>query len=124
MAEVLKKKFNIRKILKDVVEKCITEADNITKQDGITEENIEMLNSYQETIKRKINAVKTLEDEILDLEDDPNAMENILSESTRFEINSKAKLASVIKFVAANAMKNESKLEPMYRPNKFTKTEY
>ena len=46
MAEVLKKKFNIRKILKDVVEKCITEADNITKQDGITEENIEMLNLY------------------------------------------------------------------------------
>ena len=90
------------------------------KQDVITEENIQMLNSYQETLKRKINAVKTLEDEIVDLEDDPNIMENILSESTQSEINSKAKLASIIKFVAANTMKNESKeskLEPMYRPN-------
>ena len=54
MAEVLKKKINIRKILKDVVEKFITEADNIMKHDGITEENIQMLNSHHEKQRKQI----------------------------------------------------------------------
>ena len=47
MIEVVKKKFDIRKILKDVVEKSLNEADDIMKQDDSTEEKIPKLNSYK-----------------------------------------------------------------------------
>ena len=47
MIEAVKKKFDIRKILKDVVEKSLNEADDIMKQDDSTEEKIQKLNSYK-----------------------------------------------------------------------------
>ena len=42
------------------------------KQDDLTEKKIQLLNSYQETLKCKIYPAKTLEDEIADLEDSPD----------------------------------------------------
>ena len=44
---------------------------------------LEILLSYQYTLKRKINAVKTLEDKILEQEEDPATMEAILTESMK-----------------------------------------
>ena len=44
---------------------------------------LEILSSYQYTLKRKINAVKTLEDTILEQEEDPATMEAILTESMK-----------------------------------------
>ena len=40
-----------------------------------TNKIIEILSSHQDTLKHKINAVKTLEDEILQLEDEPDTIE-------------------------------------------------
>ena len=44
-----------------------------------TNEIIGILSSYQDTLKHKINAIKTLEDEILQLEDDPGTIEAIVT---------------------------------------------
>ena len=44
---------------------------------------LEILSSYQYTLKGKINAVKTLEDTILEQEEDPATMEAILTESMK-----------------------------------------
>ena len=54
MAEVIKQKFDIRKILNDVVERSLNEADSIMKQNDLTEEKIQMLNSYQKIPKRNL----------------------------------------------------------------------
>ena len=59
----------------------------------------EILSSYQDTLKRKINTVNTLEDEFLELEDDKATTEVILTESTKFEIESKRKLNLITKFI-------------------------
>lgn len=62
-----------------------------------TNETIWILLSYQDTLKRKINVFITLEDEILELEDDPATIEAILTESTKFKIESKGKVSLIAK---------------------------
>lgn len=44
---------------------------------------------YQDTLKYKINAAKTLENQILKLKDDPTATEIVLTGRIKFEIESK-----------------------------------
>ena len=68
-----------------------------------------MFYSYQQTQQRKINAVRTLENETVDLEDNPNVLETILNEGTDFEINSKARLNAVINFVEVKKKINRKK---------------
>ena len=65
----------------------------------LTLTKLEILSSYQDTLKRKINTVNTLEDEFLELEDDKATTEVILTESTKFEIESKRKLNLITKFI-------------------------
>ena len=60
----------------------VNEADNLIKNDD--EQTLETLESFQEVLKRKLAAVKTLEDEIISMTDNP-------AESITFEIYSKAK---------------------------------
>ena len=69
------------------------------------------MSSYQETLKRKINAAKTLEDQILELEYDPATIEAILTGSTKFEIESKGKLNLITKFIATNTRKKQTKIQ-------------
>ena len=76
-----------------------------------TNETIEILSSYQDTLKRKINAAKTLEDEILELENDPAILEAILSESPKVEIERKGKLNLIAKFIATNTRKKETDVQ-------------
>ena len=52
MAETIQKKYNLRKILKQVVEESLDEATAIIPQDS-TEDKAEILYSYQETLKKK-----------------------------------------------------------------------
>ena len=101
----LKKKFNLRKIFKEIVGKCLEAKDIMEKE--VTEERLEMLNSYYETLKRKPSAIKTLEDEICELETDVTVIEAVTNERTLFEISSKAKLNSINKFLSKN-VKNEN----------------
>ena len=65
----------------------------------LTLTKLEILSSCQDTLKRKINTVNTLEDEFLELEDDKATTEVILTESTKFEIESKRKLNLITKFI-------------------------
>lgn len=53
---LIKKNFCVTKLLKKVVERSLNEADDIMKQDDLTEEKIQML--YQETLMHEINAVR------------------------------------------------------------------
>ena len=78
MENVLKNKSDLKKIFKEVVIKCLEEAKDVIEK-GITEENIERLNSYHKTLKRKLAAIKTLEDEIIELETDSNIIETAIT---------------------------------------------
>ena len=63
--EVLKKKFNVRKVVKSVVENMFEECDNLVRDDN--QQTLECLRSFQEVLKGKLAAVKALEDEITQL---------------------------------------------------------
>ena len=79
MTRALAKKVNVRKVLKNTIATTLQEAQGYLNEDA-TNETIEILSFYQDTLKRKINAVKALEDEILALENDPAIIEAILNE--------------------------------------------
>ena len=65
----------------------------------LTLTKLDILSSYQDTLKRKINTVNTLEDEFLELEDGKATTEVILTKSTKSEIESKRKLNLITKFI-------------------------
>ena len=91
---------------KEVVVKCLEEGKYVMEKECM-EERLDMLNSYHESLKKKLSAIKTLEDEICELETDVTLIEPVISESTLFEISSKAKLNSINKFLSKNT-KNEN----------------
>ena len=102
--------------MKNTIATTLQEAQGYLDEDA-TNETIEILSSYQDTLKRKINAVKTLEDEILELENDPAIIEAILTESTKFEIESKGKLNLITKFISTNSRKKETNVKiPSMQP--------
>ena len=62
MAEALAKKKNTRKVLKNIIATTPQEAQGYLSEDATnTNETIEILLSYQDTLKSKTNAFKTLE---------------------------------------------------------------
>ena len=97
-------------MLKNTIAITLQEAQGYLNEDA-TNETIEILSSYQDTLKCKINAVKTLEDEILELENDPALTEAILTESTKFEIESRRKLNLITKFIVTNTRKKETDIQ-------------
>ena len=90
MDDALAWKVNVRKVLKNIIATKLQEAQGYLNEDA-TNETLEILSFHQDKLKRKINAVKTLEDEILELENDPARIEAILTEHAKFEIESKEK---------------------------------
>ena len=90
MDDALAWKVNVRKVLKNIIATTLQEAQGYLNEDA-TNETLEILPFHQDKLKRKINAVKTLEDEILELENDPARIEAILTEHAKFEIESKEK---------------------------------
>ena len=66
MAEALAKKKNTRKVLKNIIATTPQEAQVYLSEDATnTNETIEILLSYQDTLKSKTNAFKTLEKDSL-----------------------------------------------------------
>ena len=100
-------------LFKGVVVKCLEEAKDVMEKES-TEERLDMLNSYHEGLKKKLSAIKTLEDEICELETDVTLIEAVISESTLIEISSKAKLNSINKFLSKNTKNENSSRE--FRP--------
>ena len=93
----MNKKIRIRKVLKEVVFKTFAKCNTTTEE--------EKSKSAYETLKRKINAVKTIEDEIIDISNDETLIEDIIMESNEFEIEAKSKLATVEKLVKSCNLK-------------------
>ena len=110
MADALAWKANVRKVLKNIIATTLHEAQGYLNEDA-TSETLEILSFYQDKLKRKINAVKTLEDEILELENNPAVIEAILTESTKFKYESKEKLYLITKFIEANTRKKETNVQ-------------
>ena len=110
MADALAWKANVRKVLKNIIATTLHEAQGYLNEDA-TSETLEILSFYQDKLKRKIYAVKTLEDEILELENEPAIIEAILTERAKFEIESKGKLNLITKFIATNTRQKETKVQ-------------
>ena len=57
------------KVLKNIIATTLQETHGyLNKNAANTNETIEVLSSYQDTLKDKINAIETLEDKILELQ--------------------------------------------------------
>ena len=96
--EKINKKYGIRKILKEVIENELKNAEVIMKEevDDLKYENLE---SIAEVLKRKTAAIKTLEEEIVELKTNTENMSQIINQGTRFEIYCKTKLTTLNKFL-------------------------
>ena len=68
---------------------------------------LETLRSFQEVLKRKLAAIKTLKDEIISIIDNPAEIEQIITESMTLEIQSKAQL-NLMKKHLNNSLKLEN----------------
>ena len=108
----MKKKFNVWKVLKTVVESSFKEADNLLK--NYDEQTLKTLRSFQEVLKRELAAIKTLEDEIISIIDNPAEIEQIITQSMTFETHSKAQLNLIQKH-----LNNSLKLENDTRTSKW-----
>ena len=89
MENALKKKFDLRKNFKEVVVKSLEEEKDVMEKE-VTKERLDMLNCYHETLKKKLLAIKTLEDETCEIETDATVIEAVINEYTLLEISSKA----------------------------------
>ena len=99
-------------MLKNIIAITLQEAQCYLNEDATnTNETMKILSSYQGTLKHKINAAKALEDEILELKDDPATIETILTVSTKFEIESKGKLNLTTKVIASNTRKKQTNVQ-------------
>ena len=96
--EVLKKKHDVRKILKFVIDNSTKEVESLMKE-NVNEESIETLKTLLEVLRRKVAAVKTLEEEILSIFKNSEDMEEIITEGMTFEIIAKSKLNLIQKFL-------------------------
>ena len=63
---------------------------------------------YQETIKRKLGAVKTIEKELIDLYEEPLDISRIINEGMEFEVECNTKLNILEKFLK-NHVKEDRK---------------
>ena len=79
------KKLKIRKVLKEVVFKTFAKCSTTTEEGK--------LKLAYETLKRKINSFRTIEEEIINISNDEKLIEDIITESNEFEIEAKSKLA-------------------------------
>ena len=103
MVDALAKKVNVRTVLKNIIATTFEEAQGYLNKDA-TNKTIEILSSYQDTLKLKINAVKTLENEILEVENYPAIIEAILTKSKR-------KLNLITKFIATSTRKKQTNVQ-------------
>ena len=69
------------------MESTFKETDNLMKHD-----DEQTLESFQEVLKRKPASIKTLEDEVISIFDNPAQIQQIITESMTFEIQPKCKL--------------------------------
>ena len=103
----IEKKDLVRTVLKDVVIKSLGETLSLMKLE-VSDDNISRLQSYQETIRRKLGAVKTIEKELIDLYKEPLDISRIINEGMEFEVECNTKLNILEKFLN-NHVKEDKK---------------
>ena len=90
--EKVNKKYGIPKILKEIIKNELKNAEVITK-DEVDDLKYENLQSIAEVLKRKTTAIKTLEEEIVELKTNAENVSQVINEGTFFEIYCKTKLS-------------------------------
>ena len=105
--EDIEKKDLVRTVLKDVVIKSLRETLSLMKLE-VSVDNISRLQSYQETIKRKLGAVKTIEKELIDLYKEPLDISRIINEGMEFEVECNTKLI-ILEKILNNQVKEDKK---------------
>ena len=81
--EKINKKYGIRKILKEVIKNELKNAEAIMK-DEVNDLKYENLQPIAEVLKRKTAAIKSLEEEIVELETSTENMSRTINEGARF----------------------------------------
>ena len=99
--EKINKKYGIRKILKEVIENELKNAEVIMKEE-VDDLKYEILESIAEVLKRKTAAIKELEKEIVELETNTENMSQIINDGTHFKMYCKKKLNTLHKFLGQN----------------------
>ena len=102
MAEVIiNKKLLIRNIFKKIVESKFQELEeNIFQK--INDDLKLVVTSTLEVVKRKVAAIKKLEDETIDIWENKEQLEQLVIESTYYEIYTKQNIARFSEFVNKN----------------------
>ena len=102
MAEVIiNKKLLIRNIFKKIVESKFQELEeNIFQK--INDDLKLVVTSTLEVVKRKVAAIKKLEDETMDIWENKEQLEQLVIESTGYEIYTKQNIARFSEFVNKN----------------------
>ena len=98
--EKINKKYDIRTISKEFIENKLKKTEVVMK-DEIDDLKYENLQSIAEVLKRKTTAIKTLGEEIVELETNTEKknMSQVINEGTCFEIYYKTKLNILNKFL-------------------------
>ena len=95
--ENVSKKYGTRKILEEVIENELKNTE--VMKDKVDDLKYENLQSIAEVLKRTTAAIKSLEEEIVELEITTENMRQIINEGTCFEIYCKTKLNTLNKFL-------------------------
>ena len=102
MAEVIiSKKLLIRNIFKKIVESKFQELEENISQE-INDDLKLVVTSTLEVVKRKVAAIKKLEDETIDVWENKEQLEQLVIESTDYEIYTKQNIAQFSEFVNKN----------------------
>ena len=88
--EVIEKRDLVGTVLKYVAIGSLGKTSLIKLE--LSDDNISRLRSYQENIKRKFGAVKTIEKELIDLYKAPLDISRIINEGKEFEVECNTKL--------------------------------
>ena len=88
--EVIEKRDLVGTVLKDVAIGSLGKTSLIKLE--LCDDNIGRLQSYEENIKKKIGAVKTIEKELIDLYKAPLDISRIINEGKEFEVECNTKL--------------------------------
>ena len=96
LSKILKKDL-VRTLLKNVVIKSLGETLSLMKLE-VSDDNISRLQSYQETIKRKLGAIKMIEKELINLYKEPLDISRTINERMEFEVECNTKLNILEKF--------------------------
>lgn len=102
MAEVIiNKKLSIRTIFKKIVESKFQELEEKISP-KITDDSKLVVTSTLKVVKRKVAAIKSLEDETIDICENEEQLEQLVIESTDYEIYTKKNIARFSEFLNKN----------------------